>query len=424
MKTFLKRLFGARELPEKLSYEDARAVLESHRHSAEQELAARADAEPEMLYYLAENGDAATRLAAAANPATPAKADRILADDVDPAVRSELALKIGRLLPDLLASERERVCALTLETLQKLADDQLPRVRAILTEEIAGLDCVPKDVVLKLARDAEETVCVPILEYSPLLSDNDLVEIIATARAQSALAAVARRRGVSEAVSDAIVASLDIPSVAALLANPKARIREEALEKIVDHAETIEQWHGPLAMRTDLSLRALRRIAGFVGAALLERLCERHGLDDETQAHLNRCLRQRLERDDEKSRSDADGIRAEILRTYERGELTEEYVETAVLTSQREITLECLAVLAPAQRLTVDKIFASRSAKAITALCWQAGLSMRVAFKIQSQIAKLHADELLAARAGVAYPLTEAEMQWHLSCFGLGKSAS
>jgi uncharacterized protein (DUF2336 family) len=421
MMAFLKRLLGARTLPEKLSYEEARSVLESHEQASQRELAKRADAEPEMLYYLAANGDEATRRAVAANPATPAKADRILADDVDPAVRAELARKIGRLLPDLLASERERVCELTLETLQKLADDQVPRVRAILAEEIAGLDCVPKEVVLKLARDAEETVCVPILEYSPLLSDNDLLEVIATARAQSALAAVARRRGVSETVSDAIVASLDIPAVAALLANPNARVREEALEKIIDHAETIEQWHGPLAMRTDLSLRALRRIAGFVGAALLEQLCERHGLDDETQAHLNRCLRQRLERDDEKTRSPADGLRAEILKAYEKGELTEAHVEEAVALGQRDVTLEYLAVLAPAPRSTVDKIFASRSAKAITALCWQAGLSMRVAFKIQSAIAKLHADELLPARAGVAYPLTEAEMQWHLSYFGLAK---
>jgi len=232
---------------------------------------------------------------------------------------------------------------------------------------------------------------------------------------------VARRRGVSEAVSDAIVASLDIPAVAALLANPNARVRDEALDKIIDHAETIEAWHGPLAMRTDLSLRALRRIAGFVGAALLEQLCERHGLDDETQAYLNRCLRQRLERDDEKSSSAADALRAEILKVYEKGELTEAYVEDAVLAGQRDVTIECLAMLTPAHRSTVEKIFASRSAKAITALCWQAGLSMRVAFKIQSAIAKLHADEILPARAGVAYPLTEAEMQWHLSYFGLAK---
>ena len=132
-------------------------------------------------------------------------------------------------------------------------------------------------------------------------------------------------------------------------------------------------------------------------------------------------MRQRLERDDEKLRSASDTIRADVLKAYEAGELTEEYVERAVLTGHREVAIECLAMLAPAHRSTVEKIFASRSAKAITALCWQAGLSMRVAFKVQSLIAKLPAAEILPARAGVAYPLTEKEMEWHLSYFGLAK---
>jgi uncharacterized protein (DUF2336 family) len=420
----LKRLLGGRRLPEDLTYEGARTILEKSDTSAQRELAARGDAEPEILYYLAQNGDQTTRRAVARNPATPAKANRILADDVDPHVRSELARKIGRLLPDLLASERERVCELTLATLQKLAEDQLPRVRAILVKEIRALDCVPKAIVLKLAHDAEQIVHAPILEYSPLLSDADLLEVIASARAQNALAAIAKRRGVSESVSEAIVASLDIPAVAALLANPSARVREDTLEKIIDHAATIEAWHGPLTMRTDLSLRAVRRIAGFVGASLLESLSERHGVDDETQAHLNRCLRQRLERDDEKARSPAEAIRANVLNAYESGDLTEAYVEKAINSGQRDVVIECLTVLARGSRPTIERILASRSAKAITALCWQAGLSMRVAFKVQSTVAKLHADELLPARAGVGYPLTEAEMQWHLSYFGLANSST
>src|SRR5262249_50852478 len=291
MIALFKRWRRAKDLPEKLSYEEARSVLESHETKLEHELAARPDADPEMLYYLAENGDAKTRLAVAANEATPAAADRLLVEDTDPEVRVELARKIGRLLPDLLDSELEHVCNLTIETLRKLAADQLPRVRAILAEEIKALDCVPPDVVAKLAHDAESIVSVPILEYSPLLSDNDLLEIIATARAQGALAAIARRRGLSESVSDAIVASLDIPAVAALLANPNARVREDTLEKIIDHAESIESWHGPLVMRTDLSLRAVRRIAGFVGSSLLEQLCQHNGLDEDTHAHLMRCLR-------------------------------------------------------------------------------------------------------------------------------------
>jgi len=420
MIAFFKRL--RRSLPDKLSYEEARAVLESQEAKLQHELAARSDTEPEMLYYLAENGDAETRRAVAANPATPAAADRVLVEDGDAEVRAELAHKIGRLLPDLLDSELDRVCELTIETLRKLAADQLPRVRAILAEEIKALDCVPADVVAKLARDAEAIVSVPILEYSPLLSDNDLLEIIASARAQGALAAIARRRGLSESVSDAIVASLDIPSVAALLANPNARIREDTLDKIIDHAESIESWHGPLVMRTDLSLRAIRRIAGFVGSALLEQLCERNGLDEDTHAHLKRCLRKRLDRDDEASVTAEDKLHGEILKLHEAGQLDEVYVETAVEAGHRDVTIECLSILTGAPRPTVEKILSSRSGKAITALVWHARLSMRTAFKIQRLIVKLRAEELLPARAGIAFPLSDDEMLWHLSYFGLTRS--
>jgi len=308
---FLKRLLG-KKLPEELSCEDARAILESNKQSLEEELAGRSDAEPEMLYYLAERGAPKTRRKVAANPATPAEANRFLADDADPEVRAELAQKIGRLLPDLLNSERVRVCELTLETLRRIASDQLVRVRAILASELKSLDCVPKDLILTLARDLEETVSVPVLEYSPLLSDADLLEIISSARAQSALAAVARRRGVSAELSEVIVASLDVQAVAALLANPDAHIRENTMERIVDHAQKIKDWHGPLVKRSDLSLRALRRIAGFVGVALLRELSERHGLDEEMVQYFKHCLRLRLESDDQSIETKEDKARAEV----------------------------------------------------------------------------------------------------------------
>jgi uncharacterized protein (DUF2336 family) len=419
---FLKRLLNTKELPERLSYDEARAVLESNKRPLERELAARTDAEPEMLYYLAERGTPEARRNAAANPATPAAANRILAEDVDPNVRTELARKIGRLLPDLLASERERVCELTLDALRRLASDQLVRVRKILAAEIKSHPCVPKDVILTLAGDIEETVSVPILEYSPLLSDADLLEIIATARAQSALAAVARRRGVSEKISEVIVASLDVGAVAALLANPNAMIRESTMDRIINHAQAIEAWHGPLLTRSDLSLRALRRIAGFVGVSLLRQLTERHGLDEETAQDFKRCLRLRLERDDETAETKEDKVRAAVLAARDRGTLDERYVEEAVEAGHRDVVIETLTLLARAPRPAIEKIFSSRSAKAITALAWRAGLSMRIAFKIQTLLLKLHSDELLPARAGVAFPLTEDEMRWHLSYFRLPDS--
>jgi hypothetical protein len=74
--------------------------------------------------------------------------------------------------------------------------------------------------------------------------------------------------------------------------------------------------------------------------------------------------------------------------------------------------------LSNASRAVVEKVLSSRSAKAITSLVWKAGLSMRIAFKMQTMLLKMHADELLPARAGIGFPLSEDEMVWHLSYFG------
>jgi uncharacterized protein (DUF2336 family) len=422
MLAFLKRALTGKKLPDDLSYEKAREVLESHEEKAQRELAGRSDAEPEMLYYIAAKGPPPARRAVAKNVSTPAAANRLLADDFDEEVRVELARKIGRLLPDLLSSERERVCELTLETLDKLARDQLPRVRAMLAETIKSLDCVPKSVIDALARDVEETVCAPILEYSPLLGDGDLLEIVASARARAALSAVARRRGLSEEVSEAIVASLDTAAVAALLANPSARVREGTFEKIIDRAEKVKSWHEPLVMRSDLSLRALRRVMGFVGAALLEQISTRHDLDEATQAHLKRVLRANIDRDAESSASQEDKIQAEVLAAKESGQLDERYLEAAIEGGERERALQCFIAILNAQRNVLERIFASRSAKAITSLVWKAGMPMRLSYKMQTLLLKLHAEEILPARQGTDFPLSEEEMRWHLSYFGLEKT--
>ena len=107
---------------------------------------------------------------------------------------------------------------------------------------------------------------------------------------------------------------------------------------------------------------------------------------------------------------------------HDEGKLDERYVEEAVEAGRRDIVIESLALLTRAGRPVIEKIFYSRSAKALTALAWKAGLTMRTSFKIQTMMLKLHADELLPSRAGVAFPLSEDEMRWHLSYFGFEKS--
>ncbi len=401
-----------------LSREDMLNTLELRTQAAQHELADRVDAGPELLIYLASNGAQSVRRAVAANLGTPAEANMLLAEDVDDEVRAELALKIGRLMPDLPTEENAKLRALTIETMEKLAQDQLPRVRAILAEEIKRLESVPRRIIGQLARDTELIVAAPILEYSPLLSDADLLEIIASAKATEALAVIARRKYLSVNVCDALVTSLDIPAVAALLTNPDAQIREEALAAIIEQAEQVREWHKPLVLRVELSQRAIRRIASFVGMTLVEQLASRHGLEKETREVLNRRLRQRIESDDQRQSEEAlahDAVEAAVAA----GRLDDGFVDLAAEGGKREVVVVALAFLAQVPRETVRSILQFGSAKPLTALVWRANLSMRVAFRIQRFVMKLPPEALLPAREGVGYPLSDDEMRWHLSYFDI-----
>lgn len=132
----LKRMLSdmaARDVrPGKMSYADARASLERHAHEARMFLAARADVEPEILYYLAGDETVDVRRLVAANPSTPQQANKLLVCDGDEDVRFALALKVGSQLADPHSGLTQRAHALALEVVERLAHDASARVRAAL----------------------------------------------------------------------------------------------------------------------------------------------------------------------------------------------------------------------------------------------------------------------------------------------------
>jgi uncharacterized protein (DUF2336 family) len=417
VKNWLKKAFGLDILPSNLSYENARAVLEKHNRTARMELAERRDAPPEMLYYLSEDEIASVRAAVAANPATPIQASERLVDDPEADVRAELARRIGRLVPgadlEMQADLRDRVLAL----IEKLAADKLPRVRAIIAEEIKAADNVPRHVVQALARDTEITVCGPVLEYSPLLSDVDLMELVAGSAVEGAAKAIAQRSNVSEDLAAAIANTLDIPAVTALLANPNVLIREDTLDLIITEAAELEILHEPLVMRPNLSLRAIRHIASFVARSLLEDLVARSDLDKDTEAFLRKRVLERVEEETTDAEK-ADKALADIRRAHKEGKLNDKSVTRFADLNERENIALALSLLASQPAKKVQEILDSKSPEAVTALCWCAGLSMRTAHAVQKAVRIPH-DAMLLPKGGFDYPMTDEKMRVQLAFFDI-----
>jgi uncharacterized protein (DUF2336 family) len=383
------------------------------------EIARSAAVRPEILYFLATDDAAAVRREIAANAHTPYQADLLLVRDPDEAVRADLARKVAALLPGLSADEQSLARERVIELVTALARDTAVRVRQVVAETLKDVADAPAHVIRQLAEDIEIVVAEPVLRWSPLLTDDDLLEIIGGRPIPAAVAAIAQRAGVGGAVADAIVAADDERAVAALLANPSAQIREETLDTIVDRAPARTSWHPALVSRPVLPGRLVKRIASFVAATLLRKLEQRTDLDPATRQAVSEEVGRRLNEEpsepDKKPGETADEI---VARMKVEGKLDEDAVFEAMGDGRRAIVKAALTALSGIGEAAVDKIMSSHSAKGIVALVWKAGLSPRLASQLQMRMGGIPPRQVLSARGGEGWPLSPEDMTWHLEFFG------
>ncbi len=408
------------------TYEEQRGSLEKDETKERLRLARREDTRPEILYYLAEDNMPEVRRAIASNRSTPRQADAKLARDGDDEVRYQMADKIGRLVPELSVDQREKAEELTLTVLRDLAADQLPRIRAIVSEHLKSADNVPKDIVLQLAQDLEIIVAAPVLEFSPLLSDQDLLEIIDAGRESGALSAIARRRALGGDVADAVAQTLDPKAVGVLLANDSAQIREDTLDWIIDNAAPVEPWHKPLVSWPSLSDGAVRRLASFVATSLVETLCDRNDIDAGTAVELAKAVKKDIGHDKE----DADTLEADsdmapeaevpaeersgkewAAALFKDGGLDDEALQDAMANGDRAFAIEALTLKSGLSAEVVTRVINTANPRKVTALAWKGDFSMRTAMQLQLRIARVRPQDILNARNGIDFPLSEAEMK-------------
>src|SRR5690606_18548952 len=89
------------------------------------------------------------------------------------------------------------------EVLCQLAELVEAEARTHVAKILAPLDRAPGNVVVKLANDTYD-VAAPLLEFSNVLSDDDLIDIIST-QSEEHRVAIASRKSVPQRVGEAIV---------------------------------------------------------------------------------------------------------------------------------------------------------------------------------------------------------------------------
>lgn len=410
-----------------ISYEDSKELARHADPVIRATLARRTDVRPEVLYFLAQDDDSEVRRIVAENDSAPSQSDVLLAKDNDGAVRSGLAGKIARVAPELSGAELDRARKSTYDALEILAKDQLKVVRQVLSDTLKDVTDAPADIIRILARDVEIDISGPVLEYSPVLTEADLIDFINAGPISGAANAIARRDGLQSTVADAIVATDDIAAIADLLGNGSAQIREETLNDLIDRAPGIALWHKPLVARPALPEGAAGRMAKFLAGNLIQELRKRSDLDAESLSKVASIVGQRFGGDaldfagtPAKPGQDflaIDPPRDALIGMRNANKLTLDVIHKAMMVSDHTFVFAALLVLADIETDVGRRIFQEKNAKGILALCWKAGFPAKQAVQVQQRMGRLSPEELIEAGEDGQYPLDDSELEWQLRFF-------
>lgn len=158
------------------------------------------------------------------------------------------------------------------EVLCQLAELVESEARVHVAKLLAPLDRAPGNVVVRLANDEIE-VAQPLLEFSNVLSDDDLIEIIAKQSEEHRLA-IAGRATVPERVGDAIVEHGQTASVVRLVRNNNAELGEQTLERLAERAAADAAIAADLRSRDDIDWKRLSTKIDAVGDKVRETMVQ------------------------------------------------------------------------------------------------------------------------------------------------------
>ncbi len=217
-----------------------------------------------------------------APPLSQGDVERLLQDPSDD-TRAALANKLGdQFSAGETLSDTER--ALAEDIVRLMAADASELVRQALAENLKRTRDIPHDVAMTLARDVE-SVALPMLEFSEILTDEDLIQLLDSAP-ESKQIAVARRAGLSDAVAQVLVEDSSETVVRTVVENPSAALTETTLSRVVDRFGDSVAVQEPLVHRTQLPVTVAEKLVTRLSAKLQDYLVSHHEVSTDTASEL------------------------------------------------------------------------------------------------------------------------------------------
>lgn len=206
-----------------------------------------------------------------------------------PEQRASVAHRLCRRIGLDVLSDAEKQYAQ--EIIKILAADAADLVRRTLAVTLRSSPILPREIALKLARDIE-AVSIPILEESPVFTEEDLVELVLSVTAAKQ-AAIAGREGLSITVSEVISEHGAVEAVRALAENQTAEWSDKAYTDALSRFGADEVVQAGLIRRDFIPVHIAEKMVSLVSGSLFDMLVNRHELPAQLAIDLAASARER-----------------------------------------------------------------------------------------------------------------------------------
>lgn len=252
-----------------------------------------------------------------------------------------------------------------------LLDDASPLVRQAMAEVFAREADAPPAIVAALAVD-QSLVALPLLEFSPLLIDADLVDIVATGDSEIQCA-IARRTRLATSVCAAIA---EVGSAAAsleLIENPEAALAPFSIDRIVERHGHLAAIREALLQLDDLPAATRLALVTKLSTTLAQFVCARTWLSAD---RAERVAGEAMERSVVNIAANYRGEEMKNLVRHlrETGQLNVGLILRALLSGNNELFEHALAELSGLPLHRVSALAYDRGGASLHALLAKAGL--------------------------------------------------
>lgn len=295
---------------------------------------------------------------------------RILVRHSDPERRANAAQRICRTVRNTILSDSEK--RLAEDLLKFMAKDAMEMVRRALAVTLKNSPELPRTVAMKLAADLDD-IAIPVLENSPVLTDEDLIEILKS-QAASKVIAVARRPRVSGDLVKAIVRYGDSKSVAVVAANDGAIIDAETAEDILEFYYNDDLIRDAMISRRDLPARVMEKVITIASEEAAVFLSKRPDISDAQAVDIATRARERASLELVHENQPEKELREFSLHMSQMGRLTPSFLIRAVGLGRMSVVKHSLAVMAGISSNKAGLMLFDTGPLGLSSMCKQAGL--------------------------------------------------